>query len=422
MFKEFKNKMIIKDTIFITGILTITCILIFLVIKRLLFVDSIAIMEGILYDSNLIHQNVEEDVEDTTAIENPKKGVINQSDYVFVTYDKVRKIITHNDTKYLIKTEELINDFESIINSGNNVGNSEYKNKEYRYMIHNKTFKIDDIDIVFYDLESENKILGILIMVFIVIDIVLAMSNCYLTIRTIDKALVPIEETIKNQKQFTENASHELRTPLTVMKTNIAVLKSEKDSKISEQYKWIEYIDDEITRMSKLVNELLILTRLDNDSRREEVEAINLTEELKKIIEEYSNLIDEKGLTLTSKLAKNIYFKGEPTRIRQLINIFLDNAIKYNKPDGTISIILRKGETTFDLIFKDTGIGIAKKDVNKVFNRFFRSDLSRATEGTGLGLPIAYGIISKHNGTVKVTSEKGKGSKFTITFPYINNL
>lgn len=422
MFKEFKNKMIVKDTIFITGILTITCILIFLVIKRLLFVDSIAIMEGILYDSNLIHQNVEEDLEDTTAIENPKKGVINQSDYVFVTYDKVRKIITHNDTKYLIKTEELINDFESIINSGNNVGNSKYKNKEYRYMIHNKTFKINDIDIVFYDLESENKILGILIMVFIVIDIVLAMSNCYLTIRTIDKALVPIEETIKNQKQFTENASHELRTPLTVMKTNIAVLKSEKDSKISEQYKWIEYIDDEITRMSKLVNELLILTRLDNDSRREEVEAINLTEELKKIIEEYSNLIDEKGLTLTSKLAKNIYFKGELTRIRQLINIFLDNAIKYNKPDGTISIILRKGETTFDLIFKDTGIGIAKKDVNKVFNRFFRSDLSRATEGTGLGLPIAYGIINKHNGTVKVTSEKGRGSKFTITFPYINNL
>ena len=144
------------------------------------------------------------------------------------------------------------------------------------------------------------------------------------------------------QKQFTEDASHELRTPLTVLQTNMEVLKSDPDLTIKEQEKWIGYIDDEIKRMSKLVSELLTLSRLDNNKHNEDYVDLNMTEELFKIIEAYSKFVKNKNLELKSNIDKNVIFSCQPNKIRQLINIFLDNAIKYNNPGGYIELSLKK--------------------------------------------------------------------------------
>ncbi|MCQ2749523.1 MAG: HAMP domain-containing histidine kinase [Clostridia bacterium] len=174
--------------------------------------------------------------------------------------------------------------------------------------------------------------------------------------------------------------------------------------------------------MTELVNDLLSLSRLDNEKDKDEIEDLNLTEELYKTCEVYKKYIEGKGLTLKSDIDKNVTFTCHPGKIKQLINILLDNAIKYNKENGEVKIILKKSDYTFNLIVKDTGIGIKKEEIPNVFDRFFRSDSSRSTTGTGLGLAIAYGIVKSHFGTIKVNSEVGKGTEFIVTFPYdINN-
>lgn len=429
MFKELRKKLVTSNMLLVFGIITVSFICVFFFMERVLYNESLLKMRAMIYKDQITFEKPQNDDsvnpiapddalfhnEDDTISENEETG------YNIITYSTAGNIIVHDDRRYEIKSDELKEKFEKLV-TGKNNGTTEYKNVKYRYLVNKNSFPSGTYRIVLYNLSSESSFLKWLLVGLIIADILLSIISYMISLYIATTSITPIIQAYDKQKQFTEDASHELRTPLTVIKTNMEVLKSDKESKIKEVDKWLGYIDDEVTRMTELVNDLLSLSRLDNESKKEEIEDLNLTEELYKTIEVYKEYVEGKGLTLKSDIDKNVTFTCHPGRIKQLINIFLDNAIKYNKENGSIEIDLKKSDYTFTLSFKDTGVGIKKEEIPNVFDRFFRADSSRSTQGTGLGLAIAYGIIKSHFGTIKVNSEVGKGSEFIITFPYdINN-
>lgn len=431
LFIELKNNLIFSNMMLVFGIVTISFIAIFVFMKETLKQDSIVNMKSMIYKSSIVSYDFDKaevkDSIDTKAVvkENGYQEVSSDEDnsssedaeYIYLTYSQLGHIIVHNDVRYIVKSEELINNFEKIF-EGPDTNTVSRNGIDYRYYYTKNTFPANTYKVVFYNLKQENKFLKLLGFALVIIDLILSVISYYISLIITNKSISPIREAMEREKQFTEDASHELRTPLTVMKTNLEVLKSEKDKTIEESYKWIEYLDDEVLRMTNLVEELLALSRMDKNTHKKQKEEVNLTEEFFKIIEAYQKFVKNKNIELKSNIDKNVIFNCEKEKIIQLINIFLDNAIKYNKPDGYIELSLKKNEKTFDIIIEDSGVGIAKKDQKKIFNRFFRADSSRSTIGTGLGLSIAQSIIDSHNGTIKIESDIDKGTKFIITFPY----
>lgn len=167
--------------------------------------------------------------------------------------------------------------------------------------------------------------------------IILFMISVYFT----NKAIEPLEESFKKQKQFIADASHELRTPLTVIKTNISILKENKQESIKSQERWISYIESQANRMSFLVNEMLSLANIDSNIKKVNLSKISLTDILKNCLLVFEVVIFEKGLLLEEYIDDDIYINGEKEQIKKLISILIDNAIKYTNSNGKIIIFLK---------------------------------------------------------------------------------
>jgi two-component system sensor histidine kinase ArlS len=230
-----------------------------------------------------------------------------------------------------------------------------------------------------------------------------------------------LEESYNQQKQFVEDASHELRTPLQIIQGHLKLIHrwGKNDPKILEES--LDISIDELHRINKLVEELLLLTK--NDGKHNEVlDEVNVNSEiesrvntLQKVHEDYRfdmNLYDE-----------DIYLKINAHHFEQMLIIFLDNAIKYDQEEKHIEVTTECENDHFNIIIKDHGIGIPEEDTENVFNRFYRVDKSRSRTqgGNGLGLSIAKKIVENYQGTVWVESEKGAFTKVFVRFPRLIN-
>lgn len=232
------------------------------------------------------------------------------------------------------------------------------------------------------------------------------------------KSLEPIKYSWEQQKRFIADASHELRTPLTVMKANLEIPLQEKTGAISDHYIWLQNAYDETNNMSRIVNTLLELSQIDSGQNFIEKNRINLSELLNKSIESIKPLTKEKRINIIKEIENHIFIIGDEQKLKQLIVIFLDNALKYTE-SGTIKVILAQESSQIVMKISDTGIGISENDKLHIFDRFYRVDKtrSRAQGSLGLGLSIAKWIIEEHNGKVEIDSQLNKGSTFKITFP-----
>lgn len=241
----------------------------------------------------------------------------------------------------------------------------------------------------------------------------------FISIYFTNKAINPLEETFKKQKQFIADASHELRTPLTIIKTNISILKENELDTIHSQKKWINYIDSQASRMSTLVNEMLSLANLDANRSKQEKININLSNLVTDSLLVFEVVIFEKGLVLEECVVDNIFIKGEQDQIKKLISILMDNAIKYTNKNGKISVSLINEKNKAKLIIKNTGEGIKKEHLEKIFERFYRVDDSRDREtgGYGLGLSIAKAIVDDHKGKIYAESLINNETSFIIELP-----
>lgn len=223
-----------------------------------------------------------------------------------------------------------------------------------------------------------------------------------------------------SRREFVANVSHELRTPLTNVRGYAETLMSADDIDRGTQMRFLGVISSEADRMTRIVKDLLTLTRLDYNRMEMHMAPMDLRELGQKAAQAMEGQATGQGLTMTCKLPDSLpMVMGDAERIQQVIINIITNAIKYNKPQGSITITGgTEGETVF-LRVEDTGIGVPKEDQKRLFERFYRVDKARSREsgGTGLGLAIAKQIVESHGGSIGFESEFGKGSAFTLFLP-----
>lgn len=237
----------------------------------------------------------------------------------------------------------------------------------------------------------------------------------YIANRMANKAMVPVIKSFEQQKQFVANASHELRTPLSIIISGMTILKSDEDNKLTDFSKEvITDMNDESLKMKKLIDNLLLTARNDNDTLVVNPVTFSLRDLLVKLYNKFSLLADKKNITIDMAEIKDISVYADSMHIEQILAILIDNAIKYTAENGKISIKLQEEKEKIVVSVADNGKGISSEDLPHIFERFYRADKSRTNYGNGLGLSIAKMLAEKNHSYITVTSEENIGSCFSL--------
>ena len=242
-----------------------------------------------------------------------------------------------------------------------------------------------------------------------------------------DGLVVVIQDVTKQQKldqmrkEFVANVSHELRTPLTTVKSYTETLIDGAIDERETAMHFLSVMEKEADRMTALVQDLLELSRIDNKQIQLEFVAINLKPLLEEVLEAQYIHITKKGhqLEVSYDKSKEYWIEGDLSRIRQILHNILSNAIKYSPEAGVLSVAMRNEEDSVIIEISDTGVGIPKEDLERIFERFYRVDKARSRKmgGTGLGLSIAKELMLLHKGDIKIESTLGEGTKASLLFP-----
>lgn len=220
----------------------------------------------------------------------------------------------------------------------------------------------------------------------------------------------PVEESIQKQKRFITDASHELKTPLTIIDANIEVMEME-----SGESQWTKSTRKQIQRLSGLVQQLVTLSRLDEEKGLEEKCEFNLSEAVSECVQPYESLAQTREKNLTLNIEEDITYTGDERSIRQLAGILMDNAVKYSSENGNITLTLKKKGKKIFLEVYNNADDLPQGKLDVLFERFYRLDSSRnsGTGGSGIGLSVAKAIVQAHKG--KITAENKNGRGLTIT-------
>lgn len=225
----------------------------------------------------------------------------------------------------------------------------------------------------------------------------------------------PVEKAWKQQRQFLSDASHELKTPLTVILSNAELL--EGAGLAEKPARWSGNIHTEAEQMRTLVEQMLTLARADNGVRPAAMEPLNLSDVATDCVLAFEPVAFEAGKPLESDITPDVTVTGDADKLRQLIGVLLDNAIKYGQAGGTISLTLRRTDRQARLLVSNPGDPIPPDQLGRLFERFYRADASRGEQsGFGLGLPIAASIATEHKGTLKAESDQAS-TRFLFSMP-----
>ncbi|MFC0236394.1 sensor histidine kinase [Fictibacillus phosphorivorans] len=227
-----------------------------------------------------------------------------------------------------------------------------------------------------------------------------------------------LEQSDEMRKEFISNISHDIQSPLSNIKGYTNLLEKEELSSI-DRAKYISVINDEISRLSNLTKQLLLLASLDRNEDILQRKHLNVSQQIKELIRNYQWLINEKGIMLSYSLPDTEFF-GDPSLLSTVWDNLLTNAIKYNNREGSIEVSVEKREKSILIIFKDTGIGMNEEEVERIFDRFYRADVARSKtiDGTGLGLSIVATIVKLHDGKTVVKSKENEGTTIAVELPY----
>ncbi len=236
--------------------------------------------------------------------------------------------------------------------------------------------------------------------------------------QTLNEMLSRLDVAFKEMRQFTADASHELQTPLTILKGEIEVaLRSPRGPE--EYQRILKSALEEIDKIARLVEGLLLLARADAGVLRMDQRAVDLGQLVDEVYEQARILAEARSLNLRLGAVEPVSTQGDYTHLRRLLLNLVENGIKYTPPGGEVTLSLQSSGGWASIRVEDTGIGIPQVDQARIFQRFYRSPeaRSRAEGGAGLGLCIAQSIAEAHGGRIEVESTSGKGSTFTIFLP-----
>lgn len=259
------------------------------------------------------------------------------------------------------------------------------------------------------------RVLEALFGVNVVILFLSALAGYFLAGRT----LRPIKNMLDEQNRFISDASHELNTPLTALKTSLEVNLREKKLDLDQARAVLQSNLEDVNSLQSLSEELMGLIMYQKQNGNFKLTKIALADVIKTAVERVQSLADRKGIALKVDAPK-AFVMGDEKSLTQLLVVLLDNAIKYTAGKSSINLTVKKDTAAISIAVKDGGVGIKKEDLPHIFDRFYRADRSRSKQrvgGYGLGLSIAKRIVTLHNGNIRVESEIGKGSVFTVTLP-----
>ena len=226
------------------------------------------------------------------------------------------------------------------------------------------------------------------------------------------------------RSDFVANVSHELKTPLTSIKGFLEVIETSAKDDPQMQKKSIKIMQTQANKMQILIDDLLMLNRIEQQEHIKLRDGVSINEVLKEVISNCTELANEKNINIkfiNSK--KDSIVKGDKEKLTVLFKNILDNAIKYSSPNTEISFEANSKNGKVLIAIRDQGIGIPKKDILRITERFYRSDNGKKLkiEGTGIGLSIVKHIVNQHEGELRISSIEGKGSEFTVELNEFNN-
>ena len=243
-------------------------------------------------------------------------------------------------------------------------------------------------------------------------------DELYVLSENINNLLNRIESAIDREKQFTSDASHELRTPLAVIKGTMEVL-IRKPRNQQEYEEKIQFCISEVDRLNHMVDQLLLLARFENQKQNVKQESIYLNALILDNLTRFSDKTESKKLKIKADFTDDYYIQSDNYLVSIIFSNLISNAIKYSYDNGEIVLQLEKTSTEIIFTVSDNGIGISEQDLNKIFNSFYRSDVSNHPEikGTGLGLSIVKRLCDLLKLEIAVESNLNKGTKFVLNFP-----
>jgi len=290
----------------------------------------------------------------------------------------------------------------------------------YSESVDSRILFVDVTDIV----TDQEKLTDILVTIALVSFLIIFASGFIIANRFVKATRDSYEKQAQittNQKRFTSNAIHELKTPITLIKGSVDEILDNKDQSVKSQMEWFNMIEFGITRMENLTNELLMLARLENENNHvHSQQEFNISATINEILHVMKILAREKALIFSEDIQPDIYAYLNEEKFKQLLMIFLENAIKYADFQGQITVKASKEKDEITVSIHNTGLGIPAKDISFIFDRFYRSDLIKVEQGSGLGLPIAKEIVEQLGGSLTIESIVNEVTNVVVKFKNTN--
>ena len=395
---------------------------ILLIILTIFILSLLIIFNGELYQREL--NDVKTDLRE---IENIHNNYYIVNDNVIINGNTMKPIFI-NANVYVISFDKLYNITNIISYTDNGLSNVEIMQLALNFINTNKKYEIGNLyfDRYSYSLTSKNNLiildniainnkLGEYFRMSLLIFILLETLNIYISNRLTKWLTKPVIASFDKQKQFIVDASHELKTPLSVIMASAEALEEDPKEK-----KWLNNIKTEAERMNKLVIDLLDLAKSENINDKQNYSINNLSKIIEKTSLTFESLVYENKLELETNIEDDIMYKCDSDKIKQLLGILLDNAIKHSNDNSKIFVNLCKNKNNITKKIKNKGKEIPKEEQEKIFDRFYRADESRNRNENryGLGLAIAKNIVANHNGKIFVNCKDGY-TTFKVMFKQV---
>lgn len=262
---------------------------------------------------------------------------------------------------------------------------------------------------------AEQRVLATALIVLLVGGAIVLLASVAFGFVYAGRALIPIRDSLRRQREFAADASHELRTPITVIRSSADYLRRLPALRDGEASAAVDDITAEGERMTRLVEELLLLARADSDAIELRRERLDLTDVAGDSLRGLARLADERGVRLELD-GKPAAVVGDPDRLRQLLAILVDNAVRHSPAGASVTVRVARTGRSATLSVSDTGPGIRPEDLPRLFDRFFRASGAPAG-GSGLGLAIAEWIAERHRGRLTAANAPAGGAVFTLVLP-----
>ncbi len=247
---------------------------------------------------------------------------------------------------------------------------------------------------------------------------VVTMALVYFISRRLSKlAAKPMEDAVELERQFVADISHDLKTPITVILANNSILRSSPEMPAAEREQWLGSTDEAARNMMQLVGEMLTLSNLDSVGRSAIPVPLDLSAAAEKAVLQLESLAYERNVRIETDLAENVIVRGDPEYCARICGGLVENALKYEPAGGRVTVALRTERKKAVFTVRNQGSRIAPEDLPRIFERFYRGDKARSSQGGhGLGLPIIRQMTENLGGEIRAESSEADGTVFTVTF------